>query len=41
MTLAIEKRKNEVASWLIKTDLFSLEKVIENKGFNYFALALV
>lgn len=30
-----------MALWLLKTDRFQLDQVIRNRGFNYFAYALV
>lgn len=41
LTLAIKNRKREMALWLVKTDRFELNEVIEKRGFNYFAYALV
>lgn len=40
LSLAIKNKKRNVASWLIKSNRFEVNTVME-KGFNYFAYALV
>lgn len=41
LTLAIKQKAREVAQYLINSGKFDLKKVLEYKGFNYFAYALV
>ena len=41
LCLAIKNKRRAVASCLIKTNRFPLEKIMEIKGFNYFAYSLV
>ena len=41
LSLAIKSKKKDVANYLIKTGKFDLLQVLELKGFNYFAYALV
>ena len=40
LSLAIKNKRRTVANWLISTNLFKLDAVMD-KGFNYFAYAVV
>ena len=41
LTLAIKNKKRDMALWLLKTNRFPLDEIIEGRGFNYFSYALV